>query len=132
MVATRRGARTAPEEDTMDDLSMTLRKKPVRRATAKAAAKPAAAAPTTRATRSRNAESRTEDDAPSHDEDASVQISNRKDRTEEAKPARRGAGRPQKPAQAPSQEEDVQSARCTVTIWIKDRLASPVTDIHGR
>ena len=111
MVATRRGARTAPEEDTMDELSMTLRKKPVRRATAKAPAKPAAAAPTTRATRSRNAESRTEDEAPSHGEDAGIQISNRKDGTEEARPARRGAGRPHKQTQTSSQQEKAPTTR---------------------
>jgi hypothetical protein len=56
MVATRRGARTGPaEEPQTEDASLTLRKKPVRRATASTTAKTAAQAPKTRATRATKA-----------------------------------------------------------------------------
>jgi hypothetical protein len=59
MVATRRGVRTDPaEEPEITDASLTLRKKPVRRATAATAAtaaKSTQAAPKTRATRSKKA-----------------------------------------------------------------------------
>jgi hypothetical protein len=56
MVATRRGARTGPaEEPQTEDASLTLRKKPVRRATASTTAKAAAPAPKTRATRATKA-----------------------------------------------------------------------------
>ena len=56
MVATRRGARTGPADEVQtEDASLTLRKKPVRRATASTTAKTAASAPKTRATRATKA-----------------------------------------------------------------------------
>ena len=56
MVATRRGARTGPADEVQtEDASLTLRKKPVRRATASTTAKTAAPAPKTRATRATKA-----------------------------------------------------------------------------
>jgi hypothetical protein len=56
MVATRRGARTGPADEVKtEDASLTLRKKPVRRATASTTAKTAAPAPKTRATRATKA-----------------------------------------------------------------------------
>lgn len=79
MVATRRGARTDhTEEPEAQDASLTLRKKPVRRATAATAAtaaKTAQAAPTTRATRSKKATQDQEDELalPEQPQDAPVE-----------------------------------------------------------
>jgi len=96
MVATRRGARTGPVDEVQpEDASLTLRKKPVRRAAAATTAKTVSAAPKTRATRATKA-MKAADNVESVQEDEEDELQSKEEALAETKPTTTRATRAKK------------------------------------